>query len=80
MLSGWERQQLSRFLRETTIGPWLGLIRRLFEFTGQYPLQWTPGEVEAFTASLRSGVTPKAFSTVRGYQITLRKFRRSLDA
>lgn len=74
MLAGWERQQLSRFLRESTIGSRLDLIRRFYRYTGLYPWQWTPAEVEAFTASLRSGAKPKAFSTVRSYQITLRLF------
>jgi integrase/recombinase XerD len=50
MLAGWERQQRSRFLNAGTIGPRLRLIRRFAEFSGLYPWQWSPGEVEAFTS------------------------------
>jgi integrase len=50
------------------------LVRRLAEFTNQYPWQWRPAEAEAFFADLRSGSRPLAFSTARGYQITLRLF------
>jgi site-specific recombinase XerD len=74
MLEGWTRQQHSRMLRETTIGERARLVRRFAEFTGQYPWQWTPSEVEAFISELRSGPKPVAFSTVRGYQTTLRLF------
>jgi hypothetical protein len=74
MLEGWTRQQYSRMLRETTIGERARLVRRFAEFTGQYPWQWTPSEVEAFISELRSGPKPVAFSTVRGYQTTLRLF------
>lgn len=74
MLSGWERQQQSRFLRAETVGPRLRLVRRFAEFTGEYPWQWGAGEVEAFTSALVSGASPLAHSTVRGYQLTLRLF------
>ncbi|WP_244177615.1 hypothetical protein [Streptomyces atriruber] len=44
MLDGWARQQQARFLRESsTIVPRLALVRRLAEFSGLYPWQWTPG-------------------------------------
>lgn len=74
MLEGWERQQRSRFLRAGTIAPRLRLVRRFTEFTGQYPWQWSPGELEAFTSQLASGDRPVVASTVRGYQVTLRLF------
>lgn len=74
MLEGWDRQQRSRFLRVETIAPRVRLLRRFAEFTGQYPWQWGPGEVEAFTTELVSGPAPLAHSTVRGYQLTLRLF------
>ena len=74
MLEGWERQQRSRFLHAETIGPRVRLLRRFAEFTGLYPWQWGPGEVEAFTTELVSGPAPLAHSTVRGYQLTLRLF------
>lgn len=74
MLEGWERQQRSRFLRVATIAPRLRLVRRLAEFSGQYPWQWSAGELEAFVSQLASGDRPVAASTVRGYQVTLRLF------
>src|SRR2546423_7924844 len=49
MLEGWDRQQRSRFLRESTVKPRLDLVRRFATFTGLYPWQWTPAELEAFT-------------------------------
>jgi site-specific recombinase XerD len=74
MLAGWERQQRSRFLNAGTIGPRLRLIRRFAEFSGLYPWQWSPGEVEAFTSGLVSGAVPVAHSTVRRYQLDVRLF------
>ena len=55
MLTGWERQQRSRFLRESTIGNRTRLVRRFAEFTNLYPWQWTPAEGEAWISALRSG-------------------------
>lgn len=74
MLEGWERQQQSRYLQAGTIGPRLRGVRRFVEFSGQYPWQWGPGEVEAFTSALVSGPRPLAHSTVRGYQLVLQLF------
>jgi Phage integrase family len=74
MLAGWERQQRSRYLQAATIGPRLRMVWRLAEFTGQYPWQWGPAEVEEFTSSLVSGPRPLAHSTVRGYQMALQLF------
>ena len=74
MLEGWKRQQDSRYLRERTIGARLRTVRRFAEFTGQYPWQWGPGEVEAFTSALVSGSKPAAHSTVRNYQGALQMF------
>jgi site-specific recombinase XerD len=74
MLAGWARQQRARMLRETTIGPRLALVRRMVEFTGEYPWQWGPAEAEAFVSYLRSGERPVMGSTVRGYGVALRMF------
>ena len=74
MLDGWQRQQQSRYLQAATVGQRLRAVRRFAEFTGQYPWQWGPGEVEAFTSGLVSGPKPLAHSTVRGYQRTLQLF------
>ena len=75
MLAGWARQQRTRFLREdSTIGPREALVRRLAEFTGQYPWEWQPAEAEAFVSHLRSGARPVTVSTARGYENALRMF------
>lgn len=74
MLEGWKRQQDSRYLREQTIAPRPRIVRRFAEFTGQYPWQWGPAEVEALTSSLVSGSRPAAHSTVRNYQLALQLF------
>lgn len=77
MLVGWQRQQRSRYLREDTIGPRVALVRRFAAFTGLYPWQWSPAELEAFTASLVSTSAsgrPLAHSTLRGYELTIRLF------
>ncbi|MEV0136389.1 hypothetical protein AB0H83_49205 [Dactylosporangium sp. NPDC050688] len=74
MLEGWAAQQRTRFLKDGTIGPRLGLVRRFAVFSNQYPWQWTPAEVEAFFDSLRGGEQPIVVSTARGYQTVLRLF------
>jgi site-specific recombinase XerD len=74
MLAGWEMQQRTRFLKADTIRSRVDLVRRFAEFTGQYPWQWQPPEVEAFFDRLRSGPRPIQVSTARGYQTTLRLF------
>jgi site-specific recombinase XerD len=74
MLEGWGRQQRARFLQDRTIEARARLVRRLAEFSGQYPWQWNAAEIEAFFGSLRCGGRPAAASTARGYQVTLRLF------
>lgn len=63
MLTGWSRQQQSRRLSESIIGSRERTARRFVEFTGAWPWQWTPGQVEEWIA--RGGW---AHSTVRAYQ------------
>lgn len=76
MLSGWARQQRARFLQESqTIAPRIALVRRLAEFSGQYPWEWQPAEGEAFIGQLRTASgRPVAVSTARGYQVVLQLF------
>jgi site-specific recombinase XerD len=74
MLAGWSRQQQARFLREHTIEPRVAVVRRMADYSGLYPWQWTPAEAEAFVCSLRSGTRPITVSTARGYQQTVRMF------
>ncbi|WP_069628066.1 tyrosine-type recombinase/integrase [Streptomyces niveus] len=74
MKEGWARQQSARFLKSTTINPRVRLIERFWEFTGQYPWQWTPAEGEAFIADLRSGKSPIQMSTARTYEVIIGLF------
>lgn len=74
MLEGWRRQQSARCLNPKTISTRLRLIRRLFEFTGQYPWQWTPAEGEAFIDHLRGGADPIRISTARAYEVGITLF------
>jgi hypothetical protein len=75
MISGWEQQQRSRFLRTETIEQRVAVVRRFAVFTDLYPWQWTPAEAEAWFAKMSSKDSQaKAFSTVRGYQLILRSF------
>ncbi len=66
---GLGRQQRSRFLRAATSAPRLRIVRRFSELCGQYPWQWSPGELEALVSQLTSGERPVAASTVRSYQV-----------
>lgn len=56
------------------IAPRVRLLRRFAEFTGLYPWQCGPGEMEAFTVELVSGPQPLAHSTMRDYQLASRLF------
>jgi hypothetical protein len=75
MLEGWTRQQRTRFLKwEATIKPRLSLVRRFATFTGQYPWEWEPAEVEAFFARVLAGNPGFTVSSGRQYQNSLRMF------
>lgn len=74
MLEGWRRQQAARYLGAETIAQRLRVIRRVEQFSGLYPWQWTPAEGEAFIDHLRSGETPVRWSTARNYEIIVRLF------
>lgn len=72
MLAGWCDQQLSRNLRVDTVDGRLMVIRRFQRFANEFPWDWRPVELEAFTAELRGDGC--ALSTVRGYQGAIRLF------
>lgn len=74
MVEGWRRQQQSRLLAADTIEGRVGLLRRFQAFTGSYPWDWAPGDVEDWTSSLLGGDAARAHSTIRGYQNSLRLF------
>lgn len=74
MLTGWERQQRSRGLVETTVEPRLAFVRRFQSFAEGYPWEWTPADLEDFTVSLMSGAQRRSPATIRNYHLTLRMF------
>ena len=69
MLAGWRRQQAARRLTGPLIEGRVRLVRRFAEFTGAWPWQWTPGQVEQWVAS-----GGWAHSTVRSYEGALAVF------
>jgi integrase/recombinase XerC len=74
MLTGWERQQLSRGLGRLTVHNNVAFIRRFASVTGEYPWSWGPEDVEDFTASLLSGKAPLSHTTLRSYHHRVKKF------
>jgi integrase/recombinase XerC len=69
MLEGWRRQQVARRLTGPLIEGRVRLVRRLAGFTGAWPWQWTPGQVEQ-----RVAWGGWAHSTVRSYEGALAAF------
>lgn len=49
----------------SAVEPRLRLVRRMAEFTGVYPWQWTPAEGEAFIAHLRCRASSWATMSLR---------------
>lgn len=74
MVEGWALQQRTRFLKAATISSRVSLVRRVAEFTNEYPWQWQAADVEAFIDSRRDGSSPIVVSTARLYEQTLRMF------
>ena len=69
MLEGWRRQQVARRLTGPLIDGRVRLVRRFAGFTGAWPWQWTPGQVEQWIAS-----GGWAHSTIRSYEGALAAF------
>lgn len=55
MLDGWRAQMLARGLTTDTIKQRCQLLSRFQEFTGEFPWQWRPVDVDDFLGGLRSG-------------------------
>jgi integrase/recombinase XerC len=69
MLEGWRRQQAARRLSSPLVDGRVRLVRRFREFTGAWPWQWTPAQVEGWIAA-----GGWAHSTVRSYEGALAVF------
>lgn len=74
MLSAWSDQQASRALSRQTIASRAQVIRRFGEFTGRYPWEWSPGDLEDYTTQAKSRPRPASRSTIRGYHTIIRLF------
>lgn len=72
MLIGWETQQRSRLLAAHTIWQRSLVVRRLVSFTNDYPWQWTPADVEEWTAEMVG--RGLAHATLRNYQQIVAQF------
>src|SRR5260370_19212797 len=69
MLEGWRRQQAARRLSGPLIEGRARLVRRFAAFTGAWPWQWIPEQVEQWVAS-----GGWAHSTIRSYEGALAVF------
>lgn len=65
MLDGWRAQMLARGLATATIENRCRLVRRFQEFSGEFPWQWRPVDIEDFLAERRSGEKPISLTTLR---------------
>jgi integrase/recombinase XerD len=74
MLDGWRAQMLARGLTTETIKQRCQLLERFQEFTGEFPWQWRPADVDDFLAGLRSGENPISLKTLRSYSNAVAKF------
>ena len=67
MLAGWQAQQRSRLLADTTVLWRERIVRRFAEFANAFPWSWTASDVEDWTSSLLSR-NGHAHATIRSYQ------------
>ena len=65
MLDGWRAQMLARGLTTATIEGRCRLVRRFQEFTGEFPWQWRPVDIEEFLAERRSAGRSISLTTLR---------------
>jgi len=73
MLRGWRSQMTARGLTAGTVEGRVKMVRRFVAFSGDYPWQWRPEDVDDWSAHLR-GPGGVSSSTLRGYQGSLRQF------
>ncbi|WIE53189.1 phage integrase N-terminal SAM-like domain-containing protein [Curtobacterium sp. MCBD17_003] len=73
VLTGWKRSQVAQNFTEGTIRRRLRTVQRFADFTGRYPWEWTPSDVDDYFAHLR-GVRNVALSTARAYQSDIALF------
>ncbi|MGP5670230.1 tyrosine-type recombinase/integrase [Glutamicibacter arilaitensis] len=74
MLDGWQAQMLARGLTTQTIKQRYQLLERFQRFTGEFPWQWRPADIDEFLADLRSGEKPISLRTLRSYSNAVAMF------
>src|SRR6476659_7843671 len=74
MLARWALQQQTRFLKAATITSRLRLVRRVVEFSNEYPWGSDSDSLEAYVGSCRDGTKPIGGSTARLYEPSLLMF------
>jgi len=74
MLDGWRAQMLARGLTAATIQGRCRLVRRFQGFTGEFPWQWRPVDIEEFLAERRSGDRRISLTTLRADSNTVAMF------
>jgi integrase/recombinase XerD len=67
MVEGWRSQMMARGLTTAYITNRLSVIRRFQAFTGTFPWQWNPADIEDYLSDRRSGAAPITLSTLRGF-------------
>ncbi|WP_234757548.1 hypothetical protein [Arthrobacter alkaliphilus] len=50
------------------------LLERFQRFTGEFPWQWRPADIDDFLADLRSGEKPISLKTLRSYSNAVAMF------
>ena len=72
MIQGWGSQQRSRALAATTIEARRQVLGRFVRFSGEYPWNWGPGDVEEWPSEMVGrGLSPSA---IRNYQAAVSLF------
>lgn len=75
MLAGWDTMQLARGFTRSTRRRNAREVVRFKNFLNEFPWNWSPNDVEAYTGYLMSrGPAPLAPSTIRGYHYAIRSF------
>jgi site-specific recombinase XerD len=74
MLDRWRAQMLARGLTTDTIKGRCGVVSRFQEYTGEFPWQWRPADVEEFMAELRSRRESISLTTLRSYSNAIAMF------
>jgi len=73
-LDGWQAQMPARGLTTETIKQRCQLLERFQRFTGEFPWQWRPADIDEFLADLRSGEKPTSLNPLCSYSNAVAMF------